>query len=406
MALSRGSRLLYDWLKEQNAGTIVSYENLMEVTGWSRTSLLTYIGKNKFAPFLTKVDGYKLKVVLNGSEVTEQYFDETFTQTAPRQIALAPGDRLEGQNGAYTLEEPIGEGAIGKVWMVRTQQQQRHAAKIMLPRTDLLLSSKMPDIRERFRREANYGKTIDHPNVVDYLDVGQTERNPFLIMELANRSVADSLKADGAIIEEDVAEISLMALESSDPAMGMSTHGGERRVCHGAPATRRVQPARKSCRAVPLISPLPQTTRVPASAHVRHRRRRTVPRVRGQTPGLPPQGVALHCGKSVWSRRRGTRGGGRRGCPGAPATAAQAHGARPAPVERDLGERPGRRRGRRQRLPCHPLLAQSQAVISRRAALLHSFSLVPLARNDVNNRHRIPCINRRNHHNNTRSYKL
>ena len=68
--------------------------------------------KNKFAPFLTKVDGYKLKVVLNGSEVTEQYFDETFTQTAPRQIALAPGDRLEGQNGAYTLEEPIGEGAI------------------------------------------------------------------------------------------------------------------------------------------------------------------------------------------------------------------------------------------------------------------------------------------------------
>ena len=40
-----------------------------------------------------------------------------------------------------------------------------------------------------------------------------------------------------------------------------------------------------------------------------------LPRVRGQTPGLPPQGVALHCGKSVWSRRRGTRGGGRRGLP-------------------------------------------------------------------------------------------
>ena len=36
---------------------------------------------------------------------------------------------------------------------------------------------------------------------------------------------------------------------------------------------------------------------------------------RGRTPGLPPQGVALHCGKSVWSRRRGTRGGGRRGLP-------------------------------------------------------------------------------------------
>ena len=31
--------------------------------------------------------------------------------------------------------------------------------------------------------------------------------------------------------------ISFMALESSDPAMGMSTRGGGRRVCHGAPAT-------------------------------------------------------------------------------------------------------------------------------------------------------------------------
>ena len=54
--------------------------------------------------------------------------------------------------------------------------------------------------------------------------------------------------------------------------------------------------------------------------------------VRGRTPGLPPRGVrprlaasanaapfarpvALHCGKPVWSWRRGTRGGGRRGGP-------------------------------------------------------------------------------------------
>ena len=49
--------------------------------------------------------------------------------------------------------------------------------------------------------------------------------------------------------------------------------------------------------------------------HRRGRRRQRVARVRGRTPGLPPQGVALHCGKSVWSRRRGTRGGGRRGLP-------------------------------------------------------------------------------------------
>ena len=28
---------------------------------------------------------------MNGVEVTEQYFDETFTQKAPRQVNLGPG---------------------------------------------------------------------------------------------------------------------------------------------------------------------------------------------------------------------------------------------------------------------------------------------------------------------------
>ena len=75
-----------------------------------------------------------------------------------------------------------------------------------------------------------------------------------------------------------------------------------------------------------------------------------LPRVRGQTPGLPPRGVptqvgpgvratplaarlrpprgpfsldllALHCGKPVLERETLTRGGGRRGCPGASAPA-------------------------------------------------------------------------------------
>ena len=69
--------------------------------------------------------------------------------------------------------------------------------------------------------------------------------------------------------------------------------------------------------------------------------RRSRPRLR------PPRGpfarpVALDCGKPVWSRRRGTRGGGRRVCHGAPATSAPVDHARPAPA-----------RGRTARLPWH-----------------------------------------------------
>ena len=71
---------------------------------------------------------------------------------------------------------------------------------------------------------------------------------------------------------------------------------------------RSPSPSRETCRGQGISSrgePRPRATGIVGQ----------LPRVRGRTPGLPPQGVALHCGKSVWSRRRGTRGGGRRGLP-------------------------------------------------------------------------------------------
>lgn len=207
MALTRGAKRLYDWLVQQRAGKIVTYDEIMNVTRWVESSLKTYIDKNKFAPFLTNLGDRKLKVVLDGHEISEQYFDETFTQKGPRLLTLSAGDAISGDHGKYTLDQPIGEGAIGKVWLVKTHDGKRYAAKIMLPRTDLLQDSKMPDIRERFRREATYGQRLSHDNVVKYLDRGQMDKNPFLVMELAERSVADRLRDDGAIPEEEVAEI-------------------------------------------------------------------------------------------------------------------------------------------------------------------------------------------------------
>ncbi len=173
----------------------------------------TYIKKNKIAPFLTVIEGHRFKVSMNGVEITEQYFDETFTQKAPRQVSLGPGDELVGGSETYTLEEPIGEGAIGKVWIVRAEDHQRYAAKIMLPRSSLLQASRMPDVRERFRRESQYGMGLDHPSVVNYLDHGQKEGSPFVVMELAARSVADRLHEDGPIQQEEAAEIILCCVE-------------------------------------------------------------------------------------------------------------------------------------------------------------------------------------------------
>ena len=69
---------------------------------------------------------------------------------------------------------------MGKVWSARTvENQQLVAAKVMLPHADLIQASKLPNVRERFRREAKNGRVLTHPNVVRYLDSGQTEKIRF-----------------------------------------------------------------------------------------------------------------------------------------------------------------------------------------------------------------------------------
>ena len=208
MALRMGSKRLFDWLKKQTAGEIVTRQQVMDVTQWSAVSLRTYINKNKIAPFIARLAGDKLKVLLDGSDITERFFDETFTQTAPRSVDLSADDVLTGEHGTYRLTEPIGNGAVGRVWSAIAKVDSTNvAAKVMLPREDLLQSSKLPNVRERFLREARNGSTLCHSNVVRYLDHGHCENNPFVIMELADRSVANTIGRSRTIPEVEAAKI-------------------------------------------------------------------------------------------------------------------------------------------------------------------------------------------------------
>lgn len=218
MALSRGAGKLFEWLKQQRAGKIVTYQDVMGVTGWSKVSLDTYIGKNKIAPFLQKLENQSLKILMDGDEITENFFNETFTQSAPRHINLSSGNQLQGEGNKYELVEPLGNGAVGHVWSARMQSPEVTlvAVKVMLPRQDLLQDSKLPNVRERFRREAQNGRELNHPNIVKYIDIGEVQQNPFLVMELANRSIANKLHISGPIPEEEAAEIILDAVTGLD----------------------------------------------------------------------------------------------------------------------------------------------------------------------------------------------
>src|SRR5580704_11395177 len=90
-------------------------------------------------------------------------------------MPLQPGDKL----GPYEILAPIGKGGMGEVYRARDTRLQRDVAVKVLP-----LSFDTEAARERFQREARAASALNHPNICAVYDVGESERHPFLVMEL------------------------------------------------------------------------------------------------------------------------------------------------------------------------------------------------------------------------------
>src|ERR1044072_7755464 len=221
MTLNKGSRKAFDWLRTQTAGTVVPYKDLLDAADWSKVSLNTYLSKRKLAPFLQKLQGDKLKVLMDGSEISEAFFDETFTQTGPQIFTISAGDTVTGEGGKYQLIEPLGSGAVAHVWSAETKSTgTRVAVKIMMPTANLLQESVLPNVRDRFRSEARNGKNLSHPNIVRYLDLGLYEKVPFLVMELAEGTVAAQIKGFLKLSESECAKIVRCCLDGLEDLHG------------------------------------------------------------------------------------------------------------------------------------------------------------------------------------------
>jgi len=86
------------------------------------------------------------------------------------------------QLGPYAIESELGSGGMGKVYLAQDGQRRRAAVKILHPH---LLES--AEALERFKREAEIGRRVEHENVVRTLDVGsavaQGATHHYLVME-------------------------------------------------------------------------------------------------------------------------------------------------------------------------------------------------------------------------------
>ena len=101
-------------------------------------------------------------------------------------------------NNRYRITSLLGEGAMGEVYLAGDEQTgQQVAVKILASQ----LISK-PELIERFKREAETLRKLDHPNIVKFLDTFEYESQYVIVMEyLVGGSLHDLIKKESIPVE-------------------------------------------------------------------------------------------------------------------------------------------------------------------------------------------------------------
>ena len=115
--------------------------------------------------------------------------------------------------GEYRLLGQLGRGGMATVYKA---ERRGEACAIKRPLRALL---EEPDFLERFLREAEIGRTLNHPNIVRILERGEVQGVPYFTMELVpGETLQALLRREGAMDPAAAARIVVQVAEALDYA--------------------------------------------------------------------------------------------------------------------------------------------------------------------------------------------
>ncbi|HEX3966950.1 MAG TPA: protein kinase [Edaphobacter sp.] len=119
--------------------------------------------------------------------------------------------------GPYEILGKLGGGGMGLVFRAWDERLHREVA-IKLLYDDY----KMPGIRERFLQEARAASALNHPNICTIFDIGEQNRNPYLVMELLEGETVKDRIARRTLSAEEIVRY---AMEIADALTAANAKG-------------------------------------------------------------------------------------------------------------------------------------------------------------------------------------
>ena len=114
----------------------------------------------------------------------------------------------------YRIIEKVGGGGMGVVYRAEDTRLGRSVAIKFLP--DYVSADAMA--LERFRREARAASAINHPHICAVYDIGETDGQPFLVMELLEGSTLGQRIGPSGVDLHDLLEWSCQITDALDAA--------------------------------------------------------------------------------------------------------------------------------------------------------------------------------------------
>ncbi|HEX9135106.1 MAG TPA: protein kinase, partial [Ktedonobacteraceae bacterium] len=130
--------------------------------------------------------------------------------------------QIEVLGDRYQLQDPIGRGGMATIYRGRDTQMDRIVAIKVLRE----VYSTDPKFVTRFQREAKAASALQHPNIVQVYDYGQTDGNYYIVMELVEGTDLRRYLRSRGVLDVDRAVII-----AHDVALGLGA-AHRRRIVH------------------------------------------------------------------------------------------------------------------------------------------------------------------------------